>query len=311
MNYIMDSIFSFIIFFCVLILYYRIVYYYTYNDKNILMVIKDVSTIKLPSLMSDIGQLKLPGVFNNESSHSQSHLSYDELLLELSGLTLTLPFLIKESERNILLTMDVDEFIENDPITNGESLLFDPLNSRNKSEITVHQKEHLERLFKNTEGISQYYLYNQKVVDTRYTFLFSNTTTKSYTPLQYYKTPLNIFYVLDGNCTFMIGNPSLIGEMPMINDYTFFRFYIKGNSFDDLDYETTNNINLVKCTKGDYIVVPNQWLVGIEMEPKSAIMRESSSTLTSIISLTPEYIKHYICGVNVNVSPIALTDVDD
>lgn len=317
----MYNIISIIVFSISLILYVHVSYYHRETDERDIIVLDEkvnLNTIELfNKTIEDIGRSRLPciftntTIFNNVEEQLKDEMTYLNLLMELNQLKLYVPFSYNDTNdkndkkqlhrvnTDIYLSIEACEFMENDVCVNKEPMRFDINKFNNKDNIMENQLTVINRLRKIVELYTIKYLFNQYITRRDYIIYFSNYENATYIKMQYFKNPLNVFCVLDGECDVIIAHPSYKDNknVSMEEDYVFFRFYDRAFQFDngyEYGVETYNPliINHHQCVKGDVIVLPAYWFISIKIKPQCVLSHESVTTATSTISLAPDYVKH-------------------
>jgi hypothetical protein len=313
----MNSIVSIVIFLISMLFYIHIRHYHVisserdiiYLDLNILNLNRESINI----LLEDACRAKLPCVFINTQNVNTNYTTF-LMILDKLKLNVPLSYVDNMGDNNIFLTIEAVEFMDNEISVDDQALVFDKNTCGNNSLMTDEQKNRLETVYSIAKQYSSAYLFNQYITQYNEYLYFSNYETASYLPFQYFKNPLNVFYVLDGMCDISIIHPDFVDMRSVVDDYVFFRFYIKGIKRDIkscVSDENEKHINKYVCKKGDMILIPNKWFVSIKMEKQTVLLRESVSTTTSVISLAPEYIKHLLYRSTIKIVKNKLSEVNN
>lgn len=337
----MNSILSSFAFVLSFLIYIHIRHYYRVCDDHEIIILNEMEHLNyvktFDQLIEDSGRAKLPCVFKNSNTlkNVSSLVGYDitylNLLLELNELKLCVPFTYYNKENNkisskqtnkqhqkhdIYLTIEACQFMENNVDVNNKALIYTSSMCNNKANITELQLNNLSILYNSLNNYASKYLYNQYISKRTHSLYFSNYDSETYIQFQYFKNPLNIFYIMDGECDVIFVHPSLVNKNVIENDYVFFRFYYETNVFDNESHELHNvlreqhgKINKIHCNKGDVILLPCEWFISIKMSKQCVILNESISSLTSTVSLAPEYIKHLFYRSTVKMVPNNISEI--
>lgn len=320
----MYNIISIIVFTISLLIYIHVSYYYREADDYDIIILDENENFKtlesFNKTLEDLGRSKLPCIFTNTTiintlkNHMGFEINYIHLLMSLNELKLYIPFSYKRSDgsegdvRNkrqenckdtdIYITIEAVEFMENDICINKEPLCFDINKFNNKNSMTEKQCNIIATMRDITEVYTMHYLFNQYITKRDYFIYFSNYESTSYLKMQYFKNPLNVFCVLDGDCDVVIAHPSYCNKknVHVKEDYIFFRFYDEQFQFDnntgDITGDEINIFTHYKCYKGDVIVLPAYWFICIRLNSQCVLGHESALTATSTLSLAPDYVKY-------------------
>lgn len=341
----MNSMLSSIAFVLSFLIYIHIRHYYKVCDDHEIIILNELEHLNniktFDQLIEDSGRAKLPCVFKNTNTLTNIatlvgyDINYLNLLMELNELKLCVPFTYHNKENNeninkqnnekinkqnqkhdIYLTIEACQFMENNIDVNNKSLIYNSSMCNNKTNITKLQTNNLNILYNSLNKYASKYLYNQYISKKTHSLYFSNYDSETYIQFQYFKNPLNVFYILDGECDIIIIHPSLVNKNVIENDYVFFKFYYNNNVFDNesqkLDNvlrEQSGKINKIKCNKGDIILLPCEWFISIKMNKQCVILNESVSSLTSTVSLAPEYLKHLFYRSTIKMVPNNISEI--
>lgn len=327
----MNATVSAIIFVLTLLIYIHIRHYHAMSADYDIIILNDIEHLNIAKsfhqLLEDSGRAKLPCVFKNTdglenlNTNFKMTLNYLNLLEELGDMKLCVPFRYdddktndKSSTKNIYLTIEATTFGRNDVNVEGRALFYNDKMSNNKQLINDKQRRLLNAIYGCVDTYANKYLYNQYISRQTHTIYFSNYASKTYIEFQTYKNPLNIFYVLDGECEVVIAHPDCIKKELIREDYVFFKFYYEKNVFENgnlkaITREGNDKINTIKCNRGDVILLPSKWYISIEMGEGCVILNESVSTLTSAVSLAPDYLKNLMYRSTIKMVPNHISEV--
>lgn len=320
----MNTIISLIIFIVAFFMYIHIRHYYTLSVEHDIIILNNtdylIDDASFYKILENSGRAKLPCVVKGLTTES-NEISYLDLLSELNELNLCVPFTYddKESDLNsihsIYLTISACEFIKNDIDVEERALFFNDKISNNKL-MTERQHMILNRIYGFIENYASTYLYNQHIIKKTHRIYISNSKRNTYIEFQTYKNPLNVFYVLDGECDVIITHPTYIKKSFIKEDYVFFRFYINKNVFEnnnlnDITGGNIQGVHKIHCKKGDVCMLPSEWFISIKLSEGCVILNESVSTITSIVSIIPEYVKNVFYSSTIKVVPNHISNYTD
>jgi hypothetical protein len=355
-NNIMNSFVSSIAFIFSFLVYIHIRHYYKISDEYEIIILNEMEHLNnvktFDQLIEDSGRAKLPCVFKNSNTltNISTLIGYDitylNLLMDLNELKLCVPFTYYSNKTNlngdnlhksdlnsekiddinndhklkhdIYLTIEACQFMDNNINVNRKALVYSNTLSNNKKNITEKQLKKLNIIYNSLNKYANKYLYNQYIIRRSHSLYFSNYDSDTYIQFQYFKNPLNVFYVLDGECEIIMVHPSLVKKDVIENDYVFFRFYYDSNVFDNENNDLNNilrehrgKVNKIKCNKGDVILLPCEWFISIKMSNQCVILNESVSSLTSTVSLAPEYLKHLFYKSTIKIVQNNISEIED
>lgn len=329
----MNATVSAVIFVITLLIYIHIRHYHATSSDNDIIILNDIEHLNIATsfyqLLADSGRAKLPCVFKNTdgldnlNTNFKLTVNYLNLLEELGDIKLCVPFRYDDDKtndtaraKNIYFTIEASTFGRNDVNVEGRALFYNDKMSNNKQLINDHQRRLLNAIYSCVDMYANKYLYNQYISRQTHTIYFSNCASKTYIDFQNYKNPLNIFYVLDGECEVVIAHPDCIKEELITEDYVFFKFYYEKNVFENrnlkaITREGNDKINTIKCNRGDVILLPSKWYISIEMSEGCVILNESVSTMTSAVSLAPDYLKNLMYRSTIKMVPNHISEISE
>lgn len=327
----MNTTISAIIFFVTLLVYIHIRHYYTVSSDYEMIILNNIEHLNTAKtfdrLLEDSGRAKLPCLFKNTDSLDNLNtifnvqLNYTNILELFGELKLCVPFIYDENisdkhTKNIYLTIEASTFGKNDVDVDGRALLFNDKTSNNRQIADDKQRRLLGAIYGCVDTYANKYLYNQYISRKSHSIYFSNYESKTYVEFQKYKNPLNVFYVLEGKCDVVVAHSDCIKEDLIKDDYVFFKFYYDKNVFENnnlkhLTREGKDKLNIIQCTRGDVILLPNNWYISIQLHNGCVILNESVSTLTSVVSLAPDYLKNLMYRSTIKMVPNHISKVHE
>lgn len=288
----MDSLFSLVLFGIALMIYFHVMYFMKTNDDDALVMMDfeypQYHYNELLEKMERIGKIKLPVLCTNALFKGNDE-KYSNIMNVFSNLNVHIPYNIGKEHVNAYISLRLDELEQNVVNVNDEAFELDINKTKKTIGLTLPQHHYLNSLVERTSGISENYLAKQKILYKNNYFYFSNNSLTSYIPLQYYKSALNVFYVVSGKCNVVVENWGSIAKDSIVEDYGCFRFQSKTNFFK----EQEGLRKIIPLEQGDVLVVPNKWFVGFELFEQSVVLREETTTLISFISTIPDYLKYF------------------
>jgi len=328
----MNSVISLIIFILAFFMYIHIRHYYTISLDHDIIVLNNteclLNEMSFYRVLKDSGRAKLPCIMKDTTilTRLKGELKYDinylNLLSELDTLNLCVPFTYgnkendKKSIQNIYLTVVANEFIKNDIDVEERALFFNDKLSKNNKTMTEQQRNILNTIYGSIDNYVSTYLYNQHIIKKTHMIYFSNSQSPTYIEFQTFKNPLNVFYVLDGECDLIIVHPDYINKSFIDEDYVFFRFYYNKNVFEnnnlnDIMGGNMQGVNKIHCSAGDVVLLPCNWFISIKLRDKCVLLNESVSTMTSMVSLIPDYVKNVFYRSTIKIVPNHISNVEE
>jgi hypothetical protein len=313
-------------------MYIHIRHYYTISLDRDIIILNNVecltTDISYYRILEDSGRAKLPCIMKDTTivTKLKGDLKYDinylNLLTELDMLNLCVPFTygdkepVKPMSHNIYLTIGANEFIENDIDVEERALFFNDKLSKNNETMTEQQRKMLNKIYGSLGNYASAYLYNQHIIRKTHMIYFSNSQSPTYIEFQTFKNPLNVFYVLDGECDLIIVHPDYINKSFIDEDYVFFRFYYNKNVFEnnnlnDILGGNMQGVNKIHCSAGDVVLLPCNWFISIKLSEKCVLLNESVSTMTSMVSLIPDYVKNVFYRSTIKIVPNHISNVEE